>query len=84
MDFLSSLDWAAIIKIIGIDIMLGVDNAIVIALACAALPLASRKSAILMGTFGAVALRIILLGFASLLMGITGIKLVAGAYLLYI
>ena len=32
---LVSIDWAAIIKIVGIDIMLGVDDAIVIALACA-------------------------------------------------
>ena len=36
MDWLASLDWLATIKIVGIDIMLGGDNAIDIALACAA------------------------------------------------
>ena len=33
MDLLLTLDWAALLKIIGIDIMLGVDNALVITLA---------------------------------------------------
>lgn len=84
MEFLSQLDWAAIIKIIGIDIMLGVDNAIVIALACAALPPEVRGRAVFWGTFGAVALRAILLVFAGFLMGVPYVKIVAGAYLLYL
>lgn len=84
MEFLATLDYAAILKIIGIDIMLGVDNAIVIALACAALPIAMRKKAVFWGTAGAVGLRIALLAFASVLIGLTWIKLVAGAYLLFI
>jgi YjbE family integral membrane protein len=84
MDFLTSLDYSAILKIIGIDIMLGVDNAIVIALACATLPAHMRSRAILYGTAGAVGLRAILLFFAGMLMGLHWIKLIAGAYLLYI
>jgi YjbE family integral membrane protein len=80
----ATIDWAAIVKIIGIDIMLGVDNAIVIALACASLPASMRKKAVLLGTAGAVVLRAILLVFAGLLMGLTWVKLIAGAYLLYI
>lgn len=84
MEFLQSLDWAAIIKIIGIDIMLGVDNAIVIALACAALPPEVRGRAVLWGTAGAVGLRAILLAFAGVLMGLPYVKLIAGAYLLYL
>lgn len=84
MEFLSTIDWVAILKIVGIDIMLGVDNAIVIALACAALPAAMRKKAVWLGTAGAVGLRVLLLIFAGLLMGLTYVKLVAGAYLLYI
>lgn len=84
MEFFSSLDWAAIAKIVGIDIMLGVDNAIVIALACAALPPALRKQAVFWGTFGAVALRAILLFFAGFLMALPYIKLVAGVYLVYL
>lgn len=84
MDFLNAIDWAAIVKIIGIDIMLGVDNAIVIALACAALPKEVRGKAIMWGTAGAVGLRAILLVFAGFLMGIPYVKLVAGAYLLFL
>lgn len=84
MDFLQHIDWVAVLKIVGIDIMLGVDNAIVIALACSALPLALRKKAVLWGTAGAVGLRAILLVFAGYLMGLSYVKLIAGAYLLYI
>lgn len=84
MEFLTTLDFAAIFKIIGIDIMLGVDNAIVIALACASLPLHLRTKAILLGTAGAVILRGILLAAAGLLMGLMWVKLIAGIYLLYI
>ncbi len=84
MEFLAFIDWAAVLKIIGIDIMLGVDNAIVIALACAALPKEVRGKAVFWGTVGAVGLRAILLVFAGMLMGIPYIKLVAGAYLLFL
>ena len=84
MEWLQAIDWVALFKIVGIDIMLGVDNAIVIALACAALPHDMRKRAVLLGTVGAVALRAVLLIFAAYLMGLTWVKLIAGAYLLYI
>jgi YjbE family integral membrane protein len=81
---LATIDWSAIIKIIGIDIMLGVDNAIVIALACASLPADMRKKAVILGTAGAVILRAVLLVFAGFFMGLPWVKLLAGAYLLYI
>lgn len=84
MEFFSVIDWTAIFKIVGIDIMLGVDNAVVIALACAALAPEVRNKAIALGTAGAIALRAALLAFAGLLIGITGVKLVAGLYLFYI
>lgn len=84
MEFLQTIDWAAILKIIGIDIMLGVDNAIVIALACASLPPALRKKAVFLGTAGAVGLRAVLLVFAGFLMKLSYIKLIAGLYLLFI
>lgn len=79
-----NLDWEALLKIIGIDIMLGVDNAVVIALACSALPHAMRGRAVMLGTAGAILLRAILLVFAGYLMGISYVKLFAGSYLLYI
>ena len=78
------VDWIAVFKIVMIDIMLGGDNAIIIALACAALPAHLRTKAIIWGTFGAVAIRAILLTFASTLVAIPYVKLIAGAFLLYI
>lgn len=84
MEFLAVIDWAAIFKIVMIDLLLGVDNAIVIALACAALAPAIRNKAIFFGTAGAVVLRATLLVFATFLLGIPYLKLVAGLYLVYI
>jgi YjbE family integral membrane protein len=81
---LATIDWSAIVKIIGIDIMLGVDNAIVIALACASLPATMRNKAVILGTAGAVILRAVLLVFAGFFIGLPWVKLLAGAYLLYI
>ncbi|MDO5948142.1 YjbE family putative metal transport protein [Burkholderia cepacia] len=84
MTFLSVIDWSAVLKIVVLDIMLGVDNAVVIALACAALPVAYRLRALLLGTLGAVVLRGVLLAAANYLMDIPYLKIAAGAYLLYI
>lgn len=38
LEFLQTLSWAAVFQIILIDILLGGDNAVVIALACRNLP----------------------------------------------
>lgn len=84
MEFLASLDFAAIFKIVMIDLLLGLDNAIVIALACATLAVSVRGKAILLGTAGAVALRAVLLVFATFLLGVPFLKLVAGLYLVWI
>lgn len=84
MEFLLSLDYWAILKIIGIDILLGGDNAIVIALACASLAPEYRNRAILFGTGGAILARIIMLACAGFLMGIPFVKIVAGLYLFYV
>jgi integral membrane protein, YjbE family len=84
MEFLATLDFAAIFKIMMIDLLLGLDNAIVIALACASLAVSVRGKAILLGTAGAIALRAVLLVFATFLLGVPFLKLVAGLYLVYI
>jgi YjbE family integral membrane protein len=84
MNFLATLDWGSIVKIIGVDIMLGVDNAVVIALACAGLPKELRMRAMLWGTAGAVGLRAVLLAFAGVIMAVPFVKVVAGLYLLYL
>lgn len=84
MEFLATIEWAAIFKIVMIDLLLGLDNAIVIALACASLAVSVRGKAILLGTAGAIALRAVLLVFATFLLGVPYLKLIAGAYLIFI
>ncbi len=82
MDFLSSPEfWVAVGQIIMIDILLGGDNAIVIALACRNLPPELRTKGIIWGTLGAIVLRVILIFFALTLLAIPYLK-VAGALLL--
>ena len=76
--------WVALGQIIMIDILLGGDNAIVIALACRRLPLEQRNKAIFWGTFGAIALRIALLFFAVALLKVAFLKIVGGLLLLWI
>ena len=84
MDFQSPEFWIAVGQIIMIDILLGGDNAVVIALASRRLPDAQRKQAIFWGMFGAVALRVILIFFALQLLKVPFLKIVGGLLLLYI
>jgi YjbE family integral membrane protein len=76
--------WAAAGSIIMIDILLGGDNAILIALACRNLPPQQRKKGVLWGTAGAIVLRIVLITFALSLLTVPYIKLVGGVLLLWI
>ncbi len=76
--------WIAVGQIIMIDILLGGDNAVVIALACRKLPPAQRTKGILWGTVGAIVLRVILIFFALTLLAIPYLKLVGAALLLWI
>ena len=59
VEFLSPAWWAGLVQIIGIDIVLSGDNALVIALACRSLPENQRKWGILLGAGAAIALRIV-------------------------
>jgi predicted tellurium resistance membrane protein TerC len=58
MEFLANLNWVAVAQIILIDILLGGDNAVVIALACRNLPDKLRMKGIVWGTVGAIGMRI--------------------------
>src|SRR5437899_10992116 len=84
MDFLLDLNWLAVGQIILIDILLGGDNAIVIALACRNLPPHLRTRGMVWGTVGAIAARIVLIGFAVSLLNLRYIKLVGGIVLFWI
>ena len=74
----------SIIQIIAIDIILGGDNAIVIALACKNLPEKKRKLGIFYGALGAIVLRVIMVFFATTLLFIPGLKIVGGLLLIWI
>jgi YjbE family integral membrane protein len=84
MDFTTPEFWIAVGQIIVIDILLGGDNAVVIALASRRLPDAQRKQAIFWGMFGAVALRVILIFFALQLLRVPFLKIAGGLLLLWI
>jgi YjbE family integral membrane protein len=70
--------------IILIDVILGGENALVIAMASNRLPPHLRKKAMIYGTFGAVAVRFICVAALTYLLMIPGLRLVGGLALLYI
>ncbi len=74
----------AILKIIGINIVLSGDNAVVIALACRNLPPAQRRIGILLGAGAAVILRIIFTVLIAYILGVPWLKLVGGLLLFWI
>ena len=76
--------WLAVGQIILIDILLGGDNAIVIAMACRGLPEHQRRRGILLGTAGAIIIRVALIGVALTLLGIPYLKLVGAVLLMWI
>jgi YjbE family integral membrane protein len=83
-EFLSSFHWSAVFQIIVIDILLGGDNAVVIALACRDLPAQQRLRGILWGTAGAIGLRVALIAFAVVLLNVPLLKFAGGLLLLWI
>jgi YjbE family integral membrane protein len=83
-EFLTANFWLAVGQIIMIDILLGGDNAVVIALACRKLPPHQRLKGILWGTAGAIILRVVLIAFALTLLQVPYLKLVGAALLLWI
>ncbi len=84
MGFDSPQFWIAVLQIIAIDIVLGGDNAVVIALACRRLPEQQRKLGILWGVAGAIALRVILIFFALNLLAVPYLKVVGAVLLIWI
>jgi YjbE family integral membrane protein len=74
----------SILLIIGIDIILGGDNAVVIALASRKLPEQKRNIAIVLGTTLAIFIRILLTVAVVILLKIPFLQLVGGCILLWI
>jgi YjbE family integral membrane protein len=82
--FLTPEFWFAVGQIVMVDILLGGDNAVVIALACRNLPAELRTKGILWGTLGAIILRIVLIFFAMSLLKLPFLKLIGALLLLWI
>ena len=76
--------WASLMAIIGVNIVLSGDNAVVIALAARSLPPKQQKAAIFWGSSAAIVMRIILTIVAVELLRLPYLKLVGAALLLYI
>ncbi|MDR2018468.1 MAG: TerC family protein [Syntrophobacterales bacterium] len=88
MDFLSNMGNATffqgLLEIIFINIILSGDNAVVIAMAVRSLPHKQRQWGIMLGTAGAVILRVILTFVAAKLLEISFVKLAGGLLILWI
>ena len=82
--FIHSSEFISVLEIIIIDIVLGGDNAIVIALACKNLPEKQRKLGIFYGAIGAIILRVIMVFFAAVLLMQPYLKIVGGIMLIWI
>ncbi len=79
-----SVFWTALGQIIGVNIVLSGDNAVVIALASRNLPEQYRNKAIFAGSAGAIILRVIFSIFVVELMTFSYLKLIGGLLLLWI
>ncbi len=82
--FAADWNWVILTEILGVNLILSGDNAVLIAMAAAGLPAAQRSKAILYGMMLAVVLRVVLSLAAVYLLAIPGILLIGGAVLLWI
>src|SRR5882724_7629447 len=76
--------WIGLAKIIGVNVILSGDNAVVIALAARSLPPQQQKKAVFWGAGAAVILRILLTIFAVALLTLPWLKLVGSLLLFWI
>jgi YjbE family integral membrane protein len=84
MELLSLQFLWSLLAIILIDVVLGGENALVIAMASKQLPEHLRKKAMLWGTFGAVGVRFVCVALITYLLMIPGLRLIGGIMLIYI
>ena len=73
-----------LLSIIVIDLVLAGDNALLIGLIAKSLPKKQQKKVIIIGTFGAIIVRILLTIVAVRLLEIDGLLLIGGVVLIYI
>jgi len=83
-EWLTQAFWVGLAKIIGVNIVLSGDNAVVIALAARSLPRKQQKLAIFWGAGAAVILRVILTIFAVKLLALSWLKIIGSLLLFWI
>lgn len=84
MEILTGAGLTALLEIIIINIVLSGDNAIVIGLAAAGLPVEQRQRAILIGIIAATGMRIVFALIATQLLEVQGLVLAGGLLLLWV
>jgi YjbE family integral membrane protein len=84
MELFTMAFWSSLIIIVGIDLFLAGDNAVVIALAARRLPVHQRGRAILYGTVGAVILRALCTILVVYLLMVPGLHFIGGLLLIWI
>jgi YjbE family integral membrane protein len=83
-ELLSQAFWIGLLKIIGVNVILSGDNAVVIALAARSLPPKQQTQAIIWGSAAAIVMRVILTLFAVALLTLPWLKLVGSLLLFWI
>src|SRR3981189_3225154 len=85
LEYLASAEfWVGLAKIIGCNIILSGDNAVVIALAARSLPPKQQTQAIIWGSGAAIVMRIILTLFAVALLTLPWLKIIGSLLLFWI
>jgi YjbE family integral membrane protein len=85
LEYLISAEfWVGLIKIIGVNIILSGDNAVVIALAARSLPRKQQTQAIIWGSGAAIVMRILLTLFAVALLMLPWLKIIGSLLLFWI
>src|SRR4051812_38218231 len=83
-EVMSQAFWLGLLKIIGVNVILSGDNAVVIALAARSLPVKQQKQAIIWGSAAAIVMRVILTIFAVALLALPWLKLIGSLLLFWI
>jgi len=84
VDWLSAADLVKLLQVVFVNLVLSADNAIVVGIAAAGLPVHQRLRVMAIGIAGATVLRIVFALFTLQLLEVDGLRLVGGLVLLWI
>jgi YjbE family integral membrane protein len=84
MQFPDLQTWGALAEIIGVNIVLSGDNAVVIALAARSLPRPQQKKAVIFGSLAAIVMRVLLTLVAAKVLTLPWLRIAGSALLLWI